>query len=101
MLSIPNGFKVIAQTVEGFAAVHKLSGKVILGRTARDTFGNEYVTSMVTVERGGCLVGTVSGMSADGSTQEWRQLMAYLMAEVVQAESNRVRDERRAVTAGR
>jgi len=100
MFSIPNGFTVIAQRSDGFVAVHRITGKVMLGRTALDRFGNEYVADTVEPSAGD-LYGAVSGESADGSTQAWRQLMAFLMAEVVRAESSRVRDEQRAVMAGR
>ena len=36
MFSIPNGFTVIAQRSDGFVAVHRITGKVMLGRTALD-----------------------------------------------------------------
>ena len=100
MLSIPNGFTVIAQRTNGFVAVHRLSGKVILGSTALDRFGNKYVKGVVETS-GGNLFGTIAGTSRDGTTERWRQLMADLMATLVQTESNRVQDAARALTAGR
>ena len=100
MFSIPNGFTVIAQRSDGFVAVHKLTGKTILGETELDRFGNKYVKDVVEVERGN-LFGAVNGTSRNGSTEKWRQLMANLMATLVQTESNRVQDAARAITAGR
>jgi hypothetical protein len=96
MISVPNGYNVIAQRPDGFVAVHRLSGKAILGRTATDRFGNDYVVDTVEPS-GGNLFGAISGWSKSGSTERWRELMASLMADLVQRESQRIQAEQYAL----
>ena len=99
MISIPNGYTVLAQNSNGFVAVHRLSGKAILGKTATDLFSNAYVCESIQAPMGH-LHGAISGTSRNGSTEAWRRLMADLMASLVKSESIRVRDAQRALTAG-